>query len=81
MTAATADLPGGVVHELPQDFAAALHAQPAALAAWRDGLVEGRRDGEGVAVDRQGSIYVGETVTGHLGDTITGHTVKKLVRK
>ena len=36
MTAATAELPGGVVHELPQDFAAALHAQPAALAAWRD---------------------------------------------
>jgi sugar lactone lactonase YvrE len=36
---------------------------------------------EGVAVDRQGSIYVGETVTGHLGDTVTGHMVKKLVRK
>ena len=34
-----------------------------------------------VAVDAQGSIYVGETVTGHLGDTVTGHTVKKLVRK
>jgi len=37
--------------------------------------------GEGVAVDAQGSIYVGETVTGHLGDTVSGHTVKKLVRK
>jgi sugar lactone lactonase YvrE len=36
---------------------------------------------EGVAVDAQGSIYVGETVTGHLGDTITGHAVRKLVRK
>lgn len=36
---------------------------------------------EGVAVDPAGSIYVGETVTGHLGDTITGHLVKKLVRK
>ena len=36
---------------------------------------------EGVAVDRDGSIYVGETVPGHLGDTITGHTVKKLVKK
>ena len=36
---------------------------------------------EGVAVDKQGSIYVGETVTGHLGDTITGHSVKKLIKK
>jgi sugar lactone lactonase YvrE len=36
---------------------------------------------EGVAVDAQGSIYVGETVTGHLGDTVTGHAVKKLVRR
>ena len=36
---------------------------------------------EGVAVDRQGSIYVGETVTGHIGDTVTGHAVKKLVLK
>ncbi|HEX3644669.1 MAG TPA: amidohydrolase family protein [Vicinamibacterales bacterium] len=36
---------------------------------------------EGVAVDAQGAIYVGETVTGHLGSTITGHAVKKLVRK
>lgn len=36
---------------------------------------------EGVAVDAQGSVYVGETVTGHLGDTVTGHTVKKLVLK
>ena len=29
----------------------------------------------------EGSIYVGETVTGHIGTTVTGHTVKKLVRK
>jgi N-acyl-D-amino-acid deacylase len=36
---------------------------------------------EGVAVDAQGSIYVGETVTGHLGDTVTGHAIKKLIRK
>jgi hypothetical protein len=36
---------------------------------------------EGVAVDARGSIYVGETVTGHLGNTVTGHSVKKLVRK
>ena len=36
---------------------------------------------EGVAVDAQGSIYVGETVVGHLGDTITGHAVKKLVKR
>jgi N-acyl-D-amino-acid deacylase len=36
---------------------------------------------EGVVVDPAGSIYVGETVTGHLGDAVTGHTVKKLVRK
>ncbi|MCU1383331.1 MAG: dan 3 [Acidobacteria bacterium] len=36
---------------------------------------------EGVAVDSRGSIYVGETVTGHLGDLVTGHTVKKLIVK
>jgi N-acyl-D-amino-acid deacylase len=36
---------------------------------------------EGVTVDAQGSIYVGETVTGHLGDTITGHAVKKLIKR
>ena len=36
---------------------------------------------EGVAVDAHGSIYVGETVAGHLGDIVTGHAVKKLVRK
>ena len=36
---------------------------------------------EGVAVDTQGSIYVGETVTGHLGDTVTGHIVKKLIKR
>jgi len=50
----------------------------------RDGSIRTRSQqvlAEGVAVDKQGSIYVGETVTGHLGDTITGHAVKKLVRK
>jgi N-acyl-D-amino-acid deacylase len=50
----------------------------------RDGSIRYKSEqvlAEGVAVDAQGSIYVGETVTGHLGDTITGHTVKKLIRK
>jgi N-acyl-D-amino-acid deacylase len=50
----------------------------------KDGSIRARSQqvlAEGVAVDAQGSIYVGETVTGHLGDTVTGHTVKKLVRK
>jgi sugar lactone lactonase YvrE len=50
----------------------------------RDGSIRTRSEqvlAEGVAVDKQGSIYVGETVTGHIGDTITGHAVKKLVRK
>jgi sugar lactone lactonase YvrE len=36
---------------------------------------------EGVTVAADGTIYVGETVTGHLGDVVTGHTVRKLVRK
>jgi hypothetical protein len=50
----------------------------------KDGSIRTRSQqvlAEGVAVDRQGSIYVGETVVGHLGDTATGHAVKKLVRK
>ena len=50
----------------------------------KDGSIRTRSEqvlAEGVAVDARGSIYVGETVTGHLGDTITGHSVKKLVRK
>jgi N-acyl-D-amino-acid deacylase len=50
----------------------------------KDGSIRTRSEqvlAEGVAVDKQGSIYVGETVIGHLGDTITGHTVKKLVRR
>jgi N-acyl-D-amino-acid deacylase len=50
----------------------------------KDGSIRTRSEqvlAEGVAVDAQGSIYVGETVTGHLGNTITGHAVKKLVRK
>jgi sugar lactone lactonase YvrE len=50
----------------------------------KDGSIRTRSQqvlAEGVAVDKQGSIYVGETVTGHLGDTITGHAVKKLVKK
>ena len=29
-------IPGGVVHELPTDFAATLKAQPQALATWLD---------------------------------------------
>jgi uncharacterized protein YdeI (YjbR/CyaY-like superfamily) len=29
-------IPGGVVHELPRDFEAALKAQPDALATWLD---------------------------------------------
>ena len=29
-------LPGGVVHELPTDLAAALRSRPVALAAWQD---------------------------------------------
>jgi N-acyl-D-amino-acid deacylase len=50
----------------------------------KDGSIRQRIDltlAEGVAVDAQGSIYVGETVTGHLGDMITGHTVRKLIRR
>src|SRR3954447_8360196 len=50
----------------------------------KDGSIRTRSDqvlAEGVAVDAQGSIYVGETVTGHLGDIITGHSVKKLVMR
>jgi DNA-binding beta-propeller fold protein YncE len=50
----------------------------------KDGSIRTRSEqvlAEGVAVDARGSIYVGETVTGHLGNTITGHSVKKLVRK
>ena len=50
----------------------------------KDGSIRTRSEqvlAEGVAVDAQGSIYVGETVTGHLGDTMTGHAVKKLIRK
>lgn len=30
------DIPGGVVHDLPEDLRAALHRAPAALAAWGD---------------------------------------------
>ncbi len=29
-------MPGGVVHELPDDLRAALHGNPAALTAWND---------------------------------------------
>ena len=35
---------------------------------------------EGVAVDPQGNIYVGETVPGAIGDMVTGHMVRKLVK-
>src|SRR4051794_5350432 len=50
----------------------------------RDGSIRYKSEqvlAEGVAVDAAGSIYVGETVTGHLGQTVTGHGVKKLVKK
>jgi N-acyl-D-amino-acid deacylase len=36
---------------------------------------------EGVAVDPKGSIYVGETVVGHLGAMVTGRTVRKIVKR
>jgi DNA-binding beta-propeller fold protein YncE len=48
----------------------------------RDGSIAHQMDltlAEGVAVDAQGAIYVGETVVGHLGDMVTGHAVKKIV--
>ena len=36
---------------------------------------------EGVAVDRQGNIYVGETVPGKTDSgMVTGHMVRKLVK-
>jgi hypothetical protein len=50
----------------------------------KDGSIRQRIDlvlAEGIAVDKQGSIYVGETVVGHLGDMVTGHIVRKLVKK
>jgi N-acyl-D-amino-acid deacylase len=50
----------------------------------KDGSLRDKIDltlAEGVAVDGQGSIYVGETVTGHLGDSVTGHIVRKLIRR
>jgi DNA-binding beta-propeller fold protein YncE len=50
----------------------------------RDGSIAHQLDltlAEGVAVDPQGSIYVGETVVGHVGDMATGHTVRKIVRR
>ena len=50
----------------------------------KDGSIRDRSQqvlAEGVAVDAQGSIYVGETVTSHLGDTVTGHAIKKLVKR
>jgi DNA-binding beta-propeller fold protein YncE len=36
---------------------------------------------EGVVVDPQGNIYVGETVDGKIGDMVTGHAVRKLVKQ
>jgi hypothetical protein len=37
---------------------------------------------EGVAVDRQGNIYVGETVPGKTDSgMVTGHMVRKLMKK
>ena len=49
----------------------------------KDGSIRYKIDStlaEGVVVGPDGSIYVGETVTGKTGDTVTGHTVRKLVR-
>jgi uncharacterized protein YdeI (YjbR/CyaY-like superfamily) len=34
--AVTADLPGGIVHDLPADLAAALQSDQVALATWHD---------------------------------------------
>lgn len=34
--AVSSDLPGGVVHDLPQDFADAVSSHGSALATWRD---------------------------------------------
>jgi hypothetical protein len=49
----------------------------------RDGSIKYAVDNltlaEGVAVDPQGNIYVGETVPGQIGDMTTGHMVRKLV--
>ena len=36
MTVETKAIPGGVVHDLPADFAAALKARPDSLATWHD---------------------------------------------
>ena len=35
---------------------------------------------QGLAVDPQGNIYVGETVPGQIGEMMTGHMVRKLVK-
>ena len=50
----------------------------------KDGSIRYRSEqvlAEGVAADAQGSIYVGETVVGHIGDMVTGHMIKKLVKR
>ncbi len=49
----------------------------------KDGSIAHQLDltlAEGVAADRAGSIYVGETVIGHVGELITGHLVRKLAK-
>jgi hypothetical protein len=49
-----------------------------------DGSIKEKLDlalAEGVAADSAGSIYVSETVVGHLGDEVTGHRVMKLERR
>jgi uncharacterized protein YjiK len=49
----------------------------------KDGSIRYKIDStlaEGVVVGPDGSIYVGETVTGKTGETVTGHTVRKLVK-
>jgi sugar lactone lactonase YvrE len=49
----------------------------------KDGSIRERIEGltlaEGLAVDRDGSIYAAETLPGRIGDMVTGSTVRKLV--
>jgi sugar lactone lactonase YvrE len=42
--------------------------------------IEGLTLAEGLAVDKQGSIYAAETLPGHIGDMATGSTIRKLVK-
>jgi len=42
--------------------------------------IEGLTLAEGLAVDKQGSIYAAETLPGRIGDMVTGSTIRKLVK-